>query len=67
MRLDRDQKAGKYLEWKVRLFSVAAITALVGIYLDVRWMVGVAILTLLAGMSLRFLGDPRNEDVEEAD
>lgn len=57
MLLDRNRRAGKYLEWKVRLFSVAAVLALAGIYMDNRWLTGGAILLLLSGLLLRFLPD----------
>ena len=45
----------RYLEWKSGLFSVAAVVAMVGIYLDERWMTGTALALLVAGMLLRFL------------
>lgn len=57
MLLDRGRKAGRYLEWKVRLFSVAAVLALVGIYRESGWMTGAAIGILLVGLMLRFLPD----------
>ena len=65
MLLDRRRKAGQYLEWKVRFFSVAAVFALAGIYLDSRWMTGAAIVILMAGLLVRFLPtDPEDsEDV----
>jgi len=53
--LDRKRRAGPYLEWKVRIFAVAAVVALAGIYLDERWLTGAAIGILMAGLSLRFL------------
>ncbi len=60
MLLDRDRKAGQYLEWKVRAFSVAAVFALAGIYFESRWMTGAAILILLGGLLIRFLpGGPQ--------
>jgi len=71
MFLDRQRRAGRYLEWKVRLFSVAAILALAGIYTDSRWITGVAIALLLAGFLLRFLpvdagsGEDADEDARE--
>jgi hypothetical protein len=68
MFLDRGRKAGKYLEWKVRLFSVAGVLALVGMYLDNRWMTVTATLILLAGLLLRFLpGEPQDLDSPGAD
>lgn len=57
MLLDRGRKAGRYLEWKVRIFSVAAVLALVGIYLESGWMTAAAIAMLVVGMLLRFLPD----------
>jgi hypothetical protein len=61
MLLDRTKRADRYLEWKVRLFSVAAVFALVGIYMDNRWLTGTAIALLLAGFALRFLPDDTQE------
>ncbi len=44
----------RFLEWKVRLFTIGAVLALAGMYLELHWMVGVAIGFLVAGFSLRF-------------
>jgi hypothetical protein len=55
LQLDRSRRAGRYLAWKVRLFSAGAVLALAGIFLDDRWITGVAIAVLIAGMGLRFL------------
>lgn len=52
---NRGPREDRYLEWKIALFSVAAAVAMVGIYLDERWMTGVALVLLVAGMFLRFL------------
>ena len=43
-----------YLDWKVRLFLVGAVVALVGMARDATWMVLGGMLILLAGASLRF-------------
>jgi hypothetical protein len=51
----RERRAGRYLEWKIGLFSIAAAITMVGIYLDERWMTGFALALLIAGMLLRFL------------
>ena len=67
MLLDRDRQAGRYLEWKVRVFSVAAVLALVGIYLQSSWMTGAAIGILGVGLSLRFLPDGAGGPEGEAD
>ena len=53
-RLDRSRSAGRHLVWRVRLFSAGAVLALAGIFLDDRWITGVAIVVLTAGMALRF-------------
>lgn len=57
--LDRSRRAGPWLEWKVRLFAVAAVLALAGMYLQQRWMTGAAIVVLALAMALRFLPDGR--------
>jgi len=68
--LDRSRRAGRYLEWKVRLFTVGALLALVGMYLEQRWMTGAAIGVLALGMGLRFLPGGRERhgtDVDDGD
>ena len=60
--MDRSKRAGRYLEWKVWTFVIGATLALGGMYLGERWPVGVAILVLAGGMSLRFL--PAGEEAE---
>jgi hypothetical protein len=55
LRLDRSRRAGRWLEWKVRIFTAGAILAVVGMYLEERWMTGAAIVILLGGLFLRFL------------
>lgn len=55
MRIDRRRRDDRFLEWKVRIFSLAAGMVLVGIYLDERWMTGTALMLLVLGMLLRFL------------
>ena len=68
MLLDRDRRAGKLLEWKVRLFSVAAVVALAGIYMESRWWTGAAVVILMAGMLLKFLPtDPDDAGAVEED
>lgn len=63
MFLDRRRRAGEYLEWKVRIFAVAAVLGLAGIAVDNRWMTGAAIVVLMGGFALRFLPD-RSGSVE---
>lgn len=55
MFVDRRRRDDPFLEWKVRLFSVAAVLVLVGLYLDNRWLTGLAIALLVVAMLLRFL------------
>ena len=53
-----------HLEWKVRIFSVAAVSALLGMYFQERWMTGLAIVLLAGAMFLRFIGgaEPEADD-----
>jgi hypothetical protein len=44
------------LEWKVRIFIIAAALGLAGIYLEEKLLTGAAILLLLGGVALRSLG-----------
>ena len=54
--LDRSKRADGWLEWKVRLFAVAAVLALCGIYFEERWMTLVAVVVLLAALLPRLVG-----------
>ena len=63
----RGRRDDGLLEWKVRLFSVAAGIALVGIYLDERWMTGLALALLAGGLLLRFLPGSRSSSEGEDD
>jgi hypothetical protein len=66
--LDRSKRAGRWLEWKVRLFAVAAVLAMCGIYFEERWMTVLALVVLLGTMSFRFLGERDSAgDAEEED
>lgn len=55
MFVDRRRRAGRFLEWKVRIFTVAAALVLAGMYLEARWMTWTALVLLIGAMSLRFL------------
>lgn len=55
MFVDRRRRNDPFLEWKVRLFSMAAALVLIGLYLDNRWITGLAIALLAVAMLLRFL------------
>lgn len=61
--LDRSRKPGHLLEWKVGVFTAGAAMALMGIYFELRWMTGVAIVVLVAGALLRLRS---GADAEEA-
>jgi len=67
--LDRRRRAGRFLEWKVRVFATGAVLGLAGIFLDEEWMRISAIVVLAAGMLLRFLpgAKPPDEDAEDLD
>jgi hypothetical protein len=53
--LDRRRRAGRFLEWKVRIFATGAVLGLAGIFLDEEWLRIGAIVVLAAGALLRFL------------
>lgn len=55
------------LEWKVRIFSVAAVLGLGSIYLDERWLGTAAIALLVAAIAMRWLPGARAGDQAEAE
>ena len=55
MRGRRGSLDDRFLEWKIWIFSIAAALGLSGIYLEKRWMTGVALALLMSAMLLRFL------------
>ena len=63
MFFDRSRRAGRFLEWKVRLFTLGAVLAVVGMATNQGWMTWLAIGVLVAGMMLRFL--PGGVEVSE--
>lgn len=73
--LDRNRRAGPYLEWKVRIFAVGAVLGLAGILIDEAWLRIAAIVVLAGGILLRFLpggtadaaGNYEGDDDEDAD
>ena len=73
MRASRERRHDPYLEWKVRAFSVAAVLALAGMYLEERWMTGLALVLLGGAMVVRLVARRRAEslsgesDFEDAD
>jgi membrane protein implicated in regulation of membrane protease activity len=59
---------GRFLQWKVRLFAVAAVVLLVGMAREIDWLVGVAIALLAVAFVLRFFEkEPESEDEPEDD
>ena len=52
------------LEWKVGVFTVGAGMALIGIYLEQRWLTGGAIVVLVAGALVGFQFGTHEEDTE---
>jgi hypothetical protein len=59
--LDRRPRSNRHLIWKIRLFSAAAVIALVGMYLDNPYVTGVALFLLILGMMLRLLPDRKQD------
>ncbi|MBM4185065.1 MAG: hypothetical protein FJ207_12760 [Gemmatimonadetes bacterium] len=57
--LDRRPRSTRFLAWKIRIFTAAAVVAAVGIALDNPYVTGVALALLLVGTALRFLPEPR--------
>jgi hypothetical protein len=51
-----------FLQWKVRLFFLGAVVALVGLARDSSLLVGLAVLILLIGVAVRLL--PRGKEEE---
>ena len=50
-----------HLAWKIRLFFLGAVFALVGIAVDLSWLIGCAVAALMAGLGLRFLPDKKKD------
>ena len=63
--LSRSRKPGHLLEWKVGVFTAGAAMALMGIYFELRWMTGAAIVVLVAGALLRLPSGPDTEEARE--
>jgi Na+-transporting methylmalonyl-CoA/oxaloacetate decarboxylase gamma subunit len=58
---------GRYLEWKVRLFFVAAVLLLVGIARELDLLVLLAIVVLAGAFVLRFFERPPPPAEDEED
>lgn len=63
----RSRRVDPHLEWKVRLFTVAAVMALAGMYFQERWMTGAAIVLLVGAIGLRFLGGGLSGEIDRAE
>jgi multisubunit Na+/H+ antiporter MnhF subunit len=53
--IDRKPRSRRFLAWKTRIFAVAAVIALVGMYLNNPYVTGTALVLLLVGVALRFV------------
>lgn len=65
MFVDRNSRDDRFLEWKVRLFSVASVLVVLGLYLDEGWMTGTAIGVLAVAMLLRLVPGGDVDEGEE--
>jgi hypothetical protein len=59
--MDRRPRSRRFLLWKMRIFAVAAVLALFGMYLNNPYVTGSALVLLLGGVALRFVPEPRGE------
>ena len=68
MSRDRARRGGavRHLEWRVRLFGVGAILALVGILTETSWLINAAIAVLVVGAALRFAPDRRQPEQDDS-
>ena len=57
--IDRKPRSRRFLVWKTRIFAVAAVIALVGMYLNNPYVTGAALVLLLVGVALRFVPERR--------
>ena len=57
--LNRNSRSTRYLAWKIRIFAVAAVIAVVGMALENPYVTGVALVLLIIGMLLRLLPEPK--------
>ena len=64
----RESRDDPFLEWKVRILSVAIALALAGMYFEERWMTGAALVLLFGVAALRMVAgrsEPDEEDEED--
>lgn len=74
LRRSRDEAADPWVLAKVRLFSIAAALAVGGMFLDLPWLIWLALAALAVGVLLRFLPHPadsrtggRNDETAEGE
>jgi len=60
--LSRSPRSTRYLAWKIRVFAVAAVVAVIGMAIDNPYVTGVALVLLFVGMLLRFLPEPKGSE-----
>ena len=69
--IDRKPRSRRFLAWKTRIFAVAAVIALVGMYLNNPYVTGTALVLLLVGVALRFVPErmarPSDSEPGESD
>jgi membrane protein implicated in regulation of membrane protease activity len=65
--IPRGGGTGRYLEWKVRLFFLAAVLFLVGIAREIDLLVLLAIAVLAVAFSLRFFERPAPTPSDQED
>ena len=53
------------LDWRIRVFFVGAVLGLVGIFLNISWLVSAALIVLLGGVALRRWAAPDSESEEQ--
>lgn len=64
----RSGPVGPLLEWRVRLLLAGGVLSAAGILLDERWLTGLAIVVLGAGVLIRLLPSDRDgQSPEDSD
>lgn len=60
--LSRKPRSNRFLVWKIRLFTAAALVAFVGMSLNNPYVTGVALVLLFIGMLLRFVPERKQPE-----
>jgi uncharacterized membrane protein len=63
--MTRSRGPVRHLEWRIRLFGVGAILAVVGMAAEQPWLINLAIVVLVIGVLLRFLPEQRRAGDED--